>query len=97
MCDALLPTLAEVYPIESVSATVGLIKIGSIPKTSANCCAIEILVPPMSTAPVIRLIVPSSTTFPITVAAPLIFPLYPKAMPRPTLNDLLLDFGNDSE
>ena len=54
----LLPAVSPVQPIESVSPTVGVTSSVSIPSISAACIATETLVPPMSTDPVIRLIVP---------------------------------------
>ena len=43
-----LPPVAKVYPMESVSTTVGLTSSYAMPKVSAACWAMEARVPPMS-------------------------------------------------
>jgi len=57
-----LPPVTPVQPMVSVSTTVGATSSGRRPRTSAACMATAVRVPPMSTEPVIRLIVPSLLT-----------------------------------
>ena len=58
-----LPPVAPVQPTESVSTTLGLTSSAFIPRISAACMAIDVRLPPMSTEPVMRLIVPFALTF----------------------------------
>ena len=57
-----LPPVVAVYPMVSVSATDGFTSSAVIPRTSAACIATAVRVPPMSTEPSIRLMVPSVLT-----------------------------------
>ena len=57
-----LPPVTPVQAIESVSTTVGRTSSAASPSASAACMATATRVPPMSTDPVTRLMVPSELT-----------------------------------
>ncbi len=78
-----LPPVTPVQPTESVSPTVGWTSSTPSPSTSAACIARTALIPPISTEPVTRAIVPSALT--VTVAEDWLPPLNqkPMATPRP--------------
>ena len=58
--------------------------------TSANCCDIAVLEPPMSTDPSIRLTVPSGVTVAVHAAGPVLFLQNPIAIPLPRIFPSLL-------
>ena len=53
-----LPPVTPVQPMVSVSTTVGVTSSAVRPRTSAACMATAVREPPISTEPVIRLMVP---------------------------------------
>ena len=80
-----LPPVLAVKPTASVSPTVGKTSSAFRPSVSAACIATAVRVPPMSTDPVMRLMVPLLLT--LIVAEEVCPPCQrnPTAMPRPRL------------
>ena len=82
----LLPAVAPVKPMESVSTTWGLMLSTGTPRTSAACMATATLEPPMSAEPSLRVILPSGFTWRVHAAAAVPFIQNPTAIPRPLLS-----------
>ena len=80
-----LPPVTPVQPMVSVSTTVGDTSSALSPRTSAACMATAVREPPMSTEPVIRLMVPSLLTLMVADDACPPCHRYPIATPRPRL------------
>ena len=67
----------------SVSPMLGLTSSTGMPKTSANCWAIAVREPPMSTEPSTRLTLPLSRTLATAQAGPVLFRQNPMLQPLP--------------
>ncbi len=79
----LLPPVTAVNPIVSVSTTEGLTSSTGIPSTSAACMAMEVLDPPMSVDPSVRLMDPSLLTAILQAESKPILNQNPIAIPLP--------------
>src|SRR5581483_7546821 len=78
-----LPPVTAVYPIESVSTTVGRTSSAAIPRTSAACIAMDVRVPPISVDPSTRFTVPSAFTLIVQLDSNPTLNQNPTATPRP--------------
>ncbi len=78
-----LPPVTSVWPIESVSATIGRTSVTGSPSTSAVIIAIEAREPPISGEPVTTLAVPSAWIFTVAEDCMPALNQNPDATPRP--------------